>query len=156
MLRLARRRFGVVKDMLRRQRAIRHDMAARLRVGGAEHRPAHFHRHVMGGLDHAEGAAMAGAALDHIHRRLGNQPQHLRRLGAHILGAGVTGQMHGDAFGQGLQAVRQAFLLAMSTTYSSMSKVASATRFTSALSGQISAHSNFSIKPQDAVSATMS
>jgi hypothetical protein len=45
---------------------------------------------------------------------------------------------------------------AISTTYSATSYVASDKRFTSAFSGSISGHSNFSISAQEGTSATMS
>ena len=87
----------------------------------------------------------------------GNQPQHLGRLRAHVLGAGMAGQMHGDAFGQRLQA-RPAGPPSWRRPrhIRRCRRRCSATRFTSSLSGTISGHSNFSISPQDAVSATMS
>ena len=52
-------------------------------------------------LQHAERAAMARTALDHIDRRVGNEAQQLGRLRSHILRARMTGHVHADAFGQG-------------------------------------------------------
>ena len=97
--------------MLRGQRAVRRNMAVVLPGRGAEHGPSDFLRHRMRRLHHAERAAMARAALDHVNARFRNEPQHFRRLRPHILRARMAGQMHRHAFGQWRQALRQAFFL---------------------------------------------
>ena len=124
-------------------------MPARLADDLAHHRTADFHRHRMGFLEHAEGAAMPCAALDHVDGRVGNEAQQFGRFGAHILRPRMTGHMHGDSFGSGVSPSGRPWRLEMSMTYSSMSKVAFDSRFTFSLSGRISGHSNFSISPQD-------
>ena len=50
---------------------------------------------------------MAGAALNHRDLRLGNQAQHLGRLGAHVLRARVAGEVERDAALDRLEARRQ-------------------------------------------------
>jgi hypothetical protein len=124
-------------------------MTARLGIDRLEHRLTHFHRHIMGRLDHTESAAMAGTALDHIHRRVGDHLQHLGRFGAHILGAGMAGQMHGDAFGQGGEPSRQALLFwPRPPLFVDVEDMLLHPLYVGIV-GQINAHSNFSIKPQE-------
>ena len=57
------------------------------------HRPPDFERRLEVTLEDAPGAAMARAALDHREIGFGNELQHLGRLLAHVLGAGMAGDV---------------------------------------------------------------
>ena len=52
---------------------------------------------MVGGLHHPEGAAVAGAALDQVDLRVGDQAQHVGGLWPHVLRAGVAGVVHRNA-----------------------------------------------------------
>ncbi len=54
---------------------------------------------------------MAGATLDHIHLDAGDEPHHLGRFRAHVLRAGMAGEMRGDAALDRLEAGGETFLL---------------------------------------------
>ncbi len=100
---------------------------------------------------------MAGAALDHRDIGLGEQAQHLRRLGAHVLRPGMAGEVEGDAAGERLQARRQAFLLGdVDDVFADVEGGLRQLLASRAISGRISGHSNFSIRAQDGTSATTS
>src|SRR5712692_4017303 len=77
-------------------RAIGADVVGRSGGHLAEHRPADLHRLVeVLGL-HAPGAVVTRAALDHRHLGARHALQHLARLLAHVLHAGVAGDVVGD------------------------------------------------------------
>ena len=144
--------------MLGGQRAIRHDMTALLRVGGAENRAAHFHGHVMGRLDHAERAAMAGATLDHIDRRVRESVFSISAAFGPIFWARawqarctVTPSGNGDR-----PSGKPVFLGHVDHIFVDVEDVVGDAVSRLHCPGTISAHSNFSIRPQEAVSATMS
>ena len=62
-------------------------------------------------LHDAEGAAMSGAALDHIEFRVGNEAQHFHGLGAHVLRPRVAGHVDTDATLKRREAGRQTMAL---------------------------------------------
>ena len=56
-------------------------------------------------------SAVAGASFDHVDVGLGDEPQQLGRLLAHVLRPRVTGEMHGDAAVERLKALGEPLVL---------------------------------------------
>ena len=106
-----RQHFHPLQDVHAGERAFRGDERLRVRAtpGAPTGRPT-LSAVSKFSFEHAPGAAMARAALDHRDIGLGQQPQHLGRLLAHVLRARVAGDVQRDAAVERLQARRQPFL----------------------------------------------
>ena len=99
---------------------------------------------------------MAGTALDHLDLGSGHQPQHLRCLLAHVLRAGMARDVQRRRRRDRRQAGRQPFLAGDIDDVFADVEGRVRQRPTSASSGRISGHSNFSISAQDGTRAMTS